>query len=217
MQKLILIVFFFIGTLFTNGQDSQPTVNNEVSDGKEPSTIVRPKNAIIAALGGAVANGDLPDAKFDLNMQIGYKRSLGSGFNLNLTYNKFNIVFQDVYNEGFMSFDLDLEYMFFPEKAFTPYLYAGPGLHAANGFENSDIKFQFGLGMEVMVSDAVGFKLYADRNFLGNDTLDGFEAGAGNDSFYKVGFGANFYFPRNSKRVKKGEPTFIKKNKLDDF
>lgn len=214
MQKIILTILFFTGTLFMSGQDMGST-DSEISSQKK--NVVRPDNAITAALGMAVANGDLPEAKFDLNMQIGYKRLLGSGWNLGLTYNKFNIVFGDIYNEGFMSFDLDLEYMFFPEKSFTPYIYVGPGFHAANGFEDSEVKFQFGIGMEVMVSDNVGLKLYGDRNFLGSDILDGLEAGSGNDAYYKLGFGANFYFPRNAKKIKDKGPTFIKKNKLDDF
>ncbi len=214
MQKIILTIFFSMVTLYVNGQD-MGSVDDQTSSQK--NNVIRPNNAVTAALGTAVANGDLPEAKFDLNMQIGYKRLLGSGWNLGFTYNKYNVVFGDVYNEGFMSFDLDLEYMFFPRKEFTPYIYAGPGLNAANGIENSEVKFQFGIGIEVMVSDNIGLKLYGDRNFLGSDILDGIEAGAGNDAYYKLGFGANFYFPNNSKKIKKGEPTFIKKNELDDF
>ena len=203
-----------MGTLFVNGQEAESATKNQDAVNKK---ITRPDNAVTVALGSAISNGDLPDAKFDLNMQLGYVRSLGSGFNIGLTYNKFNIVFQDIYNEGFMSIDLDLQYLFFPDKEFTPYVYAGPGLNAANGFKNSETKFQFGIGVEVMVSDSVGLKLYGDRNFLGNDVLDGLEAGGGNDSYYKIGFGANFYFPMGTKKVEDKGPTFIKKNKLDDF
>jgi len=200
-----------------SAQNPELTSDEPILVAKESKKAARPNNAIIASIGSSVANGDLPEAKLDLNIQIGYKRSLGAGFNINLTYNKFNIVFEDVYNEGFMSIDLDLEFLFFIDKAFTPFLYAGPGILAANGFENSEFKFQLGLGIEYLVSESVGLRLYADRNFLSSDTLDGLEAGASNDAFYKIGFGANFYFPKNGRKVKRGEPSFIKDNKLDEL
>ncbi len=218
MRKLVLIIFFFSGSLIVTAQNSKSTSDEQKVVAKKSNIVERPMNAIIGSVGTSVANGDLPEPKFDLNFQIGYKRSIAAGFNVNLTYNKFNIVFKDVYNEGFMSIDLDLEYLFFKDKKFTPFLYAGPGVLAANGFENAEFKFQLGLGIEYLVSESVGLRFYADRNFLSSDdTIDGLKAGAGSDAFYKIGIGANFYFPRNVRKVKDGEPSFIKDNKLDDF
>lgn len=216
MRKFILIIFFFSGPLIATAQNPESTSDDLKAVVKKSIKVERPMNAIIASVGSAVANGDLPEAKFDLNFQIGYKRSIATGLNLNVTYNKFNIVFEDVYYEGFMSFDLDLEYLLFEDKEFTPFVYAGPGILAANGIVDSELKFQLGLGIEYLVSESVGLRLYADRNFLSNDTLDGVETGGSNDSFYKIGFGANFYFPQNTRRVRKGERSFIKENKLDE-
>ncbi|MBT8304908.1 MAG: porin family protein [Bacteroidia bacterium] len=217
MKKTLLILLGCIGSFMVNAQEMETTNPEQDTAVERKKDVLRPANAIIAAVGSAVANGDLPDAKFDLNFQIGYKRSIGNGFNLNLTYNKFNIVFDNIYNEGFMSWDLDLEYMLFPDKEFTPYIYAGPGLNAANGIENTELKFQLGLGVEIMVSDNVGLKFYADHNFLSSDdVLDAREFGDSKDTFYKIGLGANFYIPDGKRKIKDDEPSFIKSNKLDD-
>ncbi len=218
MHKPIFIVFLFIYALSINAQSVTPPQTEQNTNIEKDKNVLRPNNAITAAVGSAVANGDLSEAKFDLNFQIGYKRYLSPNFNIGISYSKFNIVFGDIYNEGFMSFDLDFEYVLFPYKEFSPYLYVGPGFNAANYFEASGFKFQTGVGLEYLVSDNLGLKLYADRSFLSDDILDGVEAGAGNDAYYKIGFGVNFYFPLNSKRkIKDGDPSFIKQNKLDDF
>lgn len=215
MRNIVLTLFFLSVSFLVSAQEPEPASDELKETFDKSEKIERPMNAIIASAGSSVANGDLPDAIFELNLQIGYKRAIATGFNLNLTYNKFNIAFKDVYNEGFMSIDLDLEYLFMEDKVFTPFVYAGPGLLAANGFENSEFKFQLGLGIEYLVSDSIGLRLYADRNFMSSDTLEGIEAGAGNDAFYKLGIGANFYFPKNVNRVKRGEPSFIRNNELD--
>jgi len=218
MKKALWILLFCLGTTLVNAQEEQNSASDETAVVKKDKNSIRPEGAIVAAIGSAVANGDLPEAKFDVNFQVGYKRSIGTGLNLSLTYNKFNIVFDDIYNEGFMSFDLDLEYMLFPDKEFTPYIYAGPGLHAANGFENSELKFQLGLGVEFLVSENVGLKFYADSNFLSSDDkLDALEFGDANDAYYKMGIGLNIYLPDSKKKIKDDEPSFIKSNKLDEL
>jgi len=216
--KSICIVLLCLCALTINGQNDASALAKNTVNAKKSKTVLRPYNVFTAAIGSAIANGDLPEAQFDLNFQIGFKRFLSPSFNIGLSYSKFNIVFEDIYNEGFMSFDLDFEYVVLPERKFSPYIYIGPGFNAANGLEDLGFKFQAGVGVEYLVSENLGLKLYGDRSFLSNDILDGLEAGRGNDSYYKMGFGVNFYLNSNArKKVNEDEPSFIKQNKLDDF
>lgn len=208
--KYVIVILFFLTMVFNSHAQ-----NDSLSDRPmKEYAINRPANILSLGVGTSVANADLPEAKFDLNILIGYKRRLSPSFLLAVEYNKFNIVFDDNFNEGFMSFDFNLEYHFTPKNKFTPYILVGPGLNAANGFEDSGFKFQAGLGIELMVSNGLGLKLQADRSFLSEDLLEGIEFGATNDSYYRITFGTNIYFPLSDRPRVKDDESFIKANQI---
>ena len=132
----------------------------------------RGTNAIDIAIGTSIMNGDLPDPEFESYFKIGYKRHITNYLNINLTYNKYNLAFKDVYNEGFMSFDLNLELLFSPYKAFSPFISAGYGYNAANYFETTSDKVQAAAGFEFIVVDGVGLKLFGEYNYSFSDELE---------------------------------------------
>ena len=181
---------------------------------------VRGTNAITAAGGTSVMNGDLENPMFEAYFHAGYKRFLGSYVNLNLTYHKFNLAYEDAFNEGFMSFDLNLEANLMPYNSFSPFVYAGGGLHAANYFETTHTKVQGGGGIEYLVLPQLGIKLFADYNHIFDDELDGIEFGAADDIYWRMAFGLNWYFGRydRSKRLSSDEPTVIESKPIvDDY
>jgi len=165
----------------------------------------RGTNAIEAAIGTSVINGDLEDPIFEIYFRIGYKHFLSDYVNIGFTYNKYNVAYRDIYNEGFMSFDLNFEYLMFPYKKFTPFIYAGAGYNAANYFVTSSTKVQGAIGFESIVSEKVGIRLFGEYNSNFSDDLDGLVAGATNDTFFRIGLGVNFYFggaERRERRLK---------------
>ena len=83
----------------------------------------RAMNTADLAIGSSVMNGDFVDPLFEIYMHIGYKRFIIPHLNINFGYNKFNLAYKDVFNEGFMSFDLNLESLILPNERFTPYVF----------------------------------------------------------------------------------------------
>ena len=175
----------------------------------------RANNVITASVGTAVINGDFPDPIFGFYGQIGYKRFINPFLNVNFTYNKFNLGFKDIANNGFMSFDINVEGLLMPNKPFSPFVFAGVGLNASNYFKQSDIKTQMGFGIEYIVTRRLGLKLFTDYNYVFSDLVDGKEFGSSDDAFWRIGFGINYYFG-NSKKKKEpiSGPSIINSNPI---
>ncbi len=119
--------------------------------------------------------------------------------NINFNYNRFNLANEGVFNDGFMSFDLNAEVNILPYDTFTPYVFGGFGTNAFNDFNSIDPKLQIGVGFEYLVSNNIGLTIYGEHNYVFNDELDGLDIGKNDDMFYRVGAGLNVYFtqPKN--------------------
>lgn len=181
---------------------------------------IRGKNALSLGVGTSVMNGDLANPMFELYSHIGYKRFLGSAVAINLGYHKFNLAFEDVFNEGFMSFDLNLEWYIFPHKTFTPFIFAGGGYHASNYFESTETKIQGGVGFEYLLTERIGVKLFGDYNYMFTDEVDNFVFGESDDAYWRIAIGLNIYFGSylESNKLTSKIPTVINSNQLvDDY
>jgi len=181
---------------------------------------IRGKNALSLGVGTSIMNGDLANPMFEIYSHIGYKRFLGSSVAINLGYHKFNLGFEDVFNEGFMSFDLNLEWYISPYKTFTPFLFAGGGYHASNYFETTETKIQAGAGIEYLMIERIGLKLFADYNHMFTDEVDGLVFGESDDAYWRVAIGLNIYFGKYLKpnKIANKIPTVINSNLLvDDY
>jgi curli production assembly/transport component CsgG len=179
---------------------------------------LRGTNVFDVAVGTSVINGDFVDPKFEIYSHLGYKRHLTPHLGIDIGYHKFNLAYVDVYNEGFMSFDLNLELTVLPHNRFSPFIFAGAGLNASNHFKETANKFQGGGGIEYIVSNQFGVKLYTDYNYVLSDTLDGLEAGDSDDTYFRLAIGVNFYFGGSKIKSKKlkGQATVIDSNLLND-
>lgn len=205
-----LIIFILIGFSGLKG------LAQESTNSKSEFDVLRGNNVIDVALGTAVPNGDYADPLFEIYFRIGYKRYIIPHLNVNFSYNKFNIAFKDVSNDGFMSFDVNIEGTIFPYKRFSPYVYVGGGLNASNYFKQSEAKAQGGLGLEYIISDKIGVKLFSDYNMLFSDELDGRIYGEADDVYWRMAFGLNFYFggAKRKEKINENEPTIINSNPI---
>ncbi|WP_298903752.1 Curli production assembly/transport component CsgG [uncultured Psychroserpens sp.] len=188
---------------------------------KEPKTKfyeIRGTNAFDVALGTSVINGDFIDPMFEIYSHFGYKRHLTPHLAIDFGYHKFNLAYIDLFNEGFMSFDLNLELLVIPHERFSPFIFAGAGYNASNHFKQTAPKVQGGIGLECIVSNQFALKLYTDYNYVSSDTLDGLEAGASDDTYFRIAFGMNFYFGGAEKKAKILEDysTEIESNSITD-
>jgi len=213
--------FFFLGFIlcfvnhsFSQKQDSLSMKSLKLSKfGKD----VRGKNALSLGVGTSVMNGDLSNPMFEIYSHIGYKRFLGSSVAINLGYHKFNLAFEDTFNEGFMSFDLNLEWYVSPYNTFTPFIFAGGGYHAANYFEATETKVQGGIGLEYLMTERIGLKLFADYNYMFTDDVEGLVFGESDDAYWRVAIGLNIYFGKFlENKLAKKIPTVINSNQLAD-
>lgn len=177
---------------------------------------LRGTNTFDMGAGTSVINGDLVDPAFEIYFHAGYKRYIFPHLNVNISYNKFNLAYQEGYNEGFMSFDLNLESTLLPHYKFSPFVFVGGGYNASNYFETSAIKFQGGGGVEYILTEGLGIKLYTDYNYVMSDELDGLIAGNSDDTYFRMGLGLNFYFGGQSKKTKieENQPSVINSNQI---
>jgi curli production assembly/transport component CsgG len=209
LKDFLIFIFCVVSTQNIYSQE------NEI---KKHQTSLRAKNVVSIAVGTSVINGDFVDPLFEIYSHIGYKRFLAKHININFSYNKFNLAYKDILNEGFMSFDLNLEYLVLPNKEFSPFIFVGGGLNASNYFKQTTSKTQVGIGLEYLISESIGVKVFSDYNYVFSDELDGLIAGESDDTFFRIALGLNFYFGRNDNKrlIKKGEKTIITSNPIDD-
>jgi len=181
----------------------------------------RGKYGISAALGSALINGDLPNPQLEFNSKIGVKRDLNSYLNLDLSYSKYNLENKELFNEGFMSLDLNLEYKMLPFDKFTPYVFGGVGANASNYFKRVNPKLQVGFGFEYLVKGNLGIYLFGEHNLVFSDEIDKTIAGDVDDMFYRFGLGVNIYLSKpkaesnRAKELKKLEKIEIERIKKE--
>lgn len=70
-------------------------------------------------------------------------------------------------------------------------------------FENTHSKIQFGAGVEYLVSNSIGVKLFGEYDVNFSDNLDYLVAGVRDDYYYKFGLGVTYYFSSNKNKSKK--------------
>ena len=195
-KRKIVLLIVIIALISFNATYSQVIDNSKEKVNRERFTFLenRGVHVIDIAMGSAIINGDYPKPDFEIYFRAGYKYHLTNHFNVNFTYNKYNLAVKDVFNEGFMSFDLNTEYLLKPLKKITPFVYLGGGYNASNYFKHAETKAQGGIGLEYLLVEGVGVKLFGEYNYLFSDELDGRVAGQSDDTFIRIGLGVNIYF-----------------------
>lgn len=211
---LILLGFLFNLNLLSAQDNSEQSENTEMP--KTDFYDYRGINVIDVSIGASVINGDYPDPLFDVYWHFGYKHYIIPFVNVGVSYHKFNLAYKDLFNNGYMSFDMNIEVLPFPHERFSPFIYFGGGIHAANYFEDVASKIQGGLGIEYIVYEGVGLTLYTDYNNVFSDEVDGRIFGDSDDAYWRMAVGINFYFGGQKKKDKllKNVPTVIKTNPI---
>ena len=163
----------------------------------------RGKSVINASVGTSLIDGDLANPNLDFSGRIGYKRYINPFINLNGSLNQFNLSNENIFDETFTSFDFNAEYTILPYDKLTPFAYAGFGTIISDSFSNIDPKVQFGLGVEYLLNEYVGVKVFAEQNLTFSDNIDNIVSGDRDDFFYRFGIGVNIYLnpPKNTRKT----------------
>jgi curli production assembly/transport component CsgG len=91
---------------------------------------------------------------------------------------------------------LNVECILLPKDKLSPYVFGGGGLGMNKVFENLHAKLQYGLGLEYLVSDNIGLKIYGEHNLNFSDNIDYIIRGSRDDYYFRFGFGATYYFSK---------------------
>ena len=187
---IAMAIFSVMG--YAQDEDVQPDNSNYYH--KLEFYNLRGTNVVDAGAGLALINGDYPDPEMQLYVRVGYKHYFSEYLSVGLSFNRFNIAFNETFNEDFMSFDLNLECLITPFNEFSPFVYGGYGYNTNTSFDNSQPKVQAGLGVEFIVFEQLGLKLFGEYNFALSNEMEGLILPDTDDSFIRAGIGLNFYF-----------------------
>ncbi len=154
----------------------------------------RATNAAQVHVGGTLIDGDYPDSKLEYMVGGTYRRFFTPYFNMSAGYTKFTLGNKGFLNEGFMSLDINAEVIILPYDRVTPFGYIGGGLHAPNGVSDISPKVQAGGGIEYLIKDNLGIRIFGEQNLVFSDEVDGVVFGSNDDFYTRFGFGLNFYF-----------------------
>ncbi|TYB79523.1 Curli production assembly/transport component CsgG [Bizionia myxarmorum] len=211
---LLLVVAFFNGLVsWSQINSTNPTFN------ALPQTDFydyRGTNAVSTMLGTALINGDYANPEFGYYYGIGYKKSLIPHINVNLTFNKFNLIDKGVFKDGFISIDFNAEILAFPHERFSPFGFIGGGVHASNYFESAVGKAQAGLGIEYVIYESFIFRLFGEYNEVFEPELTDVTVQTENVVYWRIAGGFNFYFGGKKKKAKllNATSTIIKTNPI---
>lgn len=160
----------------------------------------RGKYAIEVSGGAALMDGDYRDPLLRPFGRGALKFFLTPSFNISASTNVVNLANKNLLDVGYITYDLNLEWILLPKDRLTPYLYGGGGLAMNRKFENTYGKLQYGAGLEYLVSDKIGLKLFAEQNINFSDNVDYIKAGTRDDYYYKFGFGLTYYFGKKKNK-----------------
>lgn len=159
----------------------------------------RSKFAIEISGGATLMDGDYQDPLLRPFGRGALKYFIIPSFNISASTNVVNLANKNLLDVGYITYDLNLEWILLPKDRFTPYLYAGGGYATNRKFENAYGKIQYGLGLEYLVSDKIGIKLFGEQNINFSDNVDYIKAGTRDDYYYKFGLGLTYYFAKKKK------------------
>ncbi|MFH6943104.1 CsgG/HfaB family protein [Flavobacterium sp. FlaQc-50] len=163
----------------------------------------RSKFAMEISGGGTLMDGDYANPIVRPFGRGALKFFISPSLDISASTNVVNLANKNLLDVGYITFDLNLEWIILPRDRFTPYVYGGGGYAMNRKFENVYGKFQYGLGLEYLASRRIGIKVFAEQNVNFSDNVDYIKAGTRDDYYYKFGLGLTYYFAKNKNKASK--------------
>lgn len=161
----------------------------------------RARLGIELAGGATYMDGDYPNPVAKPMGRGAMKLFFTPNFNFSASANAFKLGNKNKLDVGYASLDANLEFIILPRDVFTPYIYAGTGISFNKKFGNLHSKIQYGLGVEYMIDDDFGIKLYGEHNFNFSDNVDHVINGIRDDYYWRFGFGITYYLAFKTKKT----------------
>ncbi|MBK0369175.1 CsgG/HfaB family protein [Flavobacterium agrisoli] len=129
------------------------------------------------------------------------KYFLSESINLSASTNVLKLANKNNLDVGYITTDLNMEWLLLPRDNFSPFVYGGGGYGFTRKFENTHGKVQFGAGLEYLLSNRIGLKLFGEYNINFSDNIDYIETGVRDDYYYKFGLGLTFYLGKKRSKL----------------
>ena len=156
-------------------------------------------SSIGLSLGGAIISGDYNGAELRPSVRVDYSSKLSNSFFINVAGNAFELSNGSRYSQKFAGLDIGAGYLLLPNDKLSPYVYGGGGYvfsleanEIPDELDKSFFKIQYGLGMEYLLTQKIGLKVFAEHNLSFSDQLDYIENGKRDDHYFNFGIGVNF-------------------------
>ena len=163
----------------------------------------RSKFAIEFGSGVTLMDGDYANPLLRPMGRGALKYFLTPSFNLSASTNAINLANKDRFDRWYATFDLNAEFILLPKDKLSPYVFAGGGFGMNKDFENFHTKVQYGLGLEYLVSDRIGIKMYGEHNLNFSDNIDYLKRGVRDDYYFRFGLGLTYYFTKKKDKIQK--------------
>jgi curli biogenesis system outer membrane secretion channel CsgG len=147
--------------------------------------------------GAAYVDGDYANPVPKPMGKVGVKYFFTPYFDISGTASVFRVGNKNKIDVGYGSIDVNLDFLFLPYDSFSPFAYVGTGTFFNSAYENIQTKIQGGLGLEYLVSNNFGVKMYGEFNMSFSDNIDYINNGVRDDYFYCFGLGINYYIFQN--------------------
>ncbi|MFV8368052.1 CsgG/HfaB family protein [Flavobacterium sp. LB2R40] len=159
----------------------------------------RGKIGVEATSGVTYMAGDYPNPIAKPMLRGAIKYFIKPNLNLSASSNVFRLGNKGKLDVGYASLELNLEYLLLPYDVFTPYFFSGFGASFNSDFDNLSAKVLYGAGIEYLVTNNFGLKLYGEHNLNFSDNIDYVVSGVRDDYYWRFGFGMTYYFHRKLK------------------
>ncbi|QVY67400.1 CsgG/HfaB family protein [Polaribacter sp. Q13] len=155
----------------------------------------RGEMAISAAGGLSKIVGDYSDAEFNMGADLRIKYFLKNPkYAFSLGVGSTTLSNKNIFKESIFDSNVNFEYYLLPNDRLTPYAYVGLGSVSNKNLNVTYFKFQYGVGLEYLVTNKLGLILRGEQNILASDNLEGLVRGERDDKIWNVRAGINFYF-----------------------
>jgi len=172
--------------------EKENTENDHKLLGNKVENSLRKTASVSVNVESQKINGDYKNAANTIGSKLSIRISLSKNINVDASINSIKIENTGIVERKYFGPELNLEYMFFPQFKFTPFVYAGLG--SLYSEYKPFYKANLGVGIDYLLNKNFSARAYYQYDMGFRDKLDGLISGKQNDNIMRFGLGINFYF-----------------------
>lgn len=152
--------------------------------------------------GTAIIDGDYAQSLPRPMGRMAFKTFFTPNFAISASANVMGLANKGRIDVNHMTFDINGEYLMLPKDKLSPYIFGGGGIGSTLVLNDVYYKLQYGAGIEYMLSNSIGIKIFGEHNLPFSDKIDLIERGSRDDFYFRFGTGLTFYINRRNEKEK---------------